>query len=98
MRRERKENETAMQHYAEGYECASLSTFCPAMALLCRSAKCGGELLSARQRLMPAFLASELCNLSLSLEEGVLSIVSKPKARLDWRRFFLSFECELVLP
>ncbi len=38
MRRERKESERAMQHYVKWYECASLTTFWPAMALLCRRA------------------------------------------------------------
>ena len=38
MRRERKENETAMQHYVKWYECASLNTFWPATEQLCRRA------------------------------------------------------------
>jgi len=38
MRRERKENETAMQHYVKWYECASRAPFWPAMALLSRRA------------------------------------------------------------
>ena len=38
MRRERKENETAMQHYVNWYECASRAPFWPAMARLCQRA------------------------------------------------------------
>ena len=91
MRRECKENETAMQHYVKRYECASLNTFWPRMMLLCRRAN------AVVRWCVPAEVdagvsSKRAVHLSLSLEGGVLSIVSKPKARLDWRSQVLSFE------
>ena len=91
MRRERKENQAAMLHYVKWYECASLNTFWPAMMLLCRSANAVVRWCVPAE-VDAAFLAREPYNLLLSLAEDVLSIISKPNARLDWRTGF-DFEC-----
>ena len=89
MRRERKESETAMQHYVKWYECASLSTFWPAITLSCRRAKCAGEMV-CQQVVDAGGECSEVHHLSLSLADDCLRIISKPKATQFAHRFFLS--------